>query len=155
MSSSQAEASLAPAEPDHPGDPAALALLQGLCTRPHDHVLVLGTGSIELVCGLIRAGSRAVIELRGDTRPDAGSADLVLVPQLRSREQAARAIAHAWRALGPGGRVVVRAPAALAGFMAKALRLHGFTDLQRRDGGFGPVLAATLAVQRHPGRASL
>ncbi|MDR3537756.1 MAG: hypothetical protein P4L71_14760 [Acetobacteraceae bacterium] len=143
MSLHQVLVARAPA-PASPGNDPALALLDGLTGLEDERVLILGHGAVELMCALIRGGCQEVTELRSCDRPEPHVADLVLVPQLASVEQAAMIAGHARRALVPTGRIVLGAPGHLAVPVSRVLRLHGFSGLRRRDGAGGSVLSACL-----------
>jgi hypothetical protein len=131
------------------GDPA-LALLDGLAAQAARHVLVLGHGALELMCALIRGGSHEVTELRAGDRPEATTADLVLVPQVRSADQAVMLVGHARRALVPTGRVVLGVSGKLATGLVRILRLHGFSAICRRDRVSGSVVSAVLPAFPRP-----
>lgn len=132
------------AVPIGPSAEPALALLDGLGPLAGERALILGHGSVELMCALIRGGCEEVTELRIADRPEAGIADLVLVPRLASPDQAAMVAAHARRALVPTGRIVLAVSGHHAAPVARVLRLHGFSALRRRDGAAGSVLTACL-----------
>lgn len=133
-------------------DDPALALLDGLTGLERDRVLIIGHGAVELMCALIRGGCQEVTELRRGDRPEAGIADLVLVPQLASADQAAIVIGHARRALLPTGGVVIGTPGHLATTLTRTLRLFGFSALHRRDAASGSVLSACLPLFAGAGR---
>jgi hypothetical protein len=100
-----------------------------------ERVVVLGP-DIEVICGLIRRGCRDVTALQQNDRPERGSADIVIVPAIRSADAAACTIAHARRALAPSGRVLLRTAASPAGWLGVALertlRLHDFSAIRVR-----------------------
>jgi hypothetical protein len=121
-----------------------LVLLDGLTVQVAERVLVLGHGAIELICALIRGGSREVTELRTGDRPEAGTADLVLVPRVKTADQAVMLVSHARRALVPTGRAVFGVSGHLAAGLVRVLRLHGFTAICRRDRVSGSVVSAIL-----------
>jgi hypothetical protein len=120
------------------------ALLDGLKTDPRDRALVLGHGAIDLVCALIRHGLTEVTEWRCGDRPEAGVADLVLIPKLRSADQAVMLVSHARRALAPTGRVAAQVPGDLAAGLVRTLRLHGFSAIRRRDAASGSIVSGTV-----------
>jgi hypothetical protein len=111
-------------------------------------VLVIGSRSLEVTCDLIRRGARSVTLLRTDRRPEAASANLVVVPEAPSLEWLACVLGHARRALLPTGRLVLRVGALagrqLAAQITRMLRVHGYTAIVARQAGDQLVLQAEL-----------
>ena len=124
------------------------ALLRRLGDVAGEHVLILGR-DVDLMCGLIRRGCAEVTELDQNHRPDTGSADLIVVVDVRSDAAAVCAVSHARRALAPAGRIAVHAAANPSAYLTRsimrALRLHGFRQI-----GFGPIGAGTIVTAERP-----
>jgi hypothetical protein len=121
------------------------------------HVLVIGSDTLEVMCGLIRRGCAAAAEIALKDRP-AGTepADIAILPQLRSLTEAAGAVALAGRLVLPGGRLVLRdCTGRLAGAIAAVLPQHGFSTPRRFTDGRQVVLAAErpfFGPRLHPAR---
>jgi hypothetical protein len=111
-------------------------------------VLVIGSRSLEVTCDLIRRGARSVTLLRTDRRPEAASANLVVVPEAPSLEWLACVLGQARRALLPTGRLVLWVGALagrqLAAQITRMLRVHGYTAIVARQAGDQLVLQAEL-----------
>ena len=122
-----------------------------------DHALVLGAGGLETMCALLRRGCASAIELRLGEKPDAGSADLVLVPALASIGQARAALAQARRALTPSGRIVLRGAFGVGDAqtlaIARLLRREGFCALRVQEIGGAAVLSAERPLFARPAMA--
>ncbi len=90
-----------------PSDPTA-ALLDLVGPVDGLHVLVIGPGALETMCGLNERGAAAVINLRADrwVRPE--SVDLTIVPNVMCKASAALAINHARRAVRPLNSLYLR-----------------------------------------------
>jgi len=111
-------------------------------------VLVIGPHGLEVMCDLLRRGARSVTLLRMDTRPEAHSASLVVVPDAPSIEWLACVLGHARRALVPTGRLVLRvgglAGRQLAAQIKRMLRIHGYTGIVAQQSGDEVVLNAEM-----------
>jgi len=113
------------------------------------HVLVIGPGALETVCGLIRRGCAAAAEVPDPMRglPDAEEADAVLVPAVASLTQAWAAVVLAKRVLSMAGRIALRdASFRLGPQLAALLRVQGFCAVRTRKTPEGTVLSGTLPL---------
>jgi hypothetical protein len=134
------------------GDPASgdEALLDCAGEVAGEHAVILGTGTLELMCALLRRGTAAVTELRRGERPEPQAAELAIIANTSSAEDAIAAVAHARRALGPAGRVVVRVAADASGRLvrqvARLLRQHGFSAIRLRHDGVRTLLTGQLPM---------
>ena len=114
------------------------------------HVILIGSGTLELMCALIRRGclSAAAVELTD--RPRAGLAHIALVPQADSPACVEAAVALAERALARPGSIALRfaghSPEALARYARRSLQLHGFTALHARTLGGQQLLTAEMPL---------
>ena len=138
-------------------DPASdnAALLDCAGDVAGEHAVILGCGSrgsgtLELMCALLRRGTAAVTELRRGERPEPQAAELAIIANTASTEDAIAAVAHARRALGPAGRVVVRVAADASGRLvrqvARLLRQHGFSAIRLRHDGVQTLLTGQLPM---------
>jgi hypothetical protein len=118
-----------------------------------DRVLLLGGDGPELMCALIRAGATEVTHLRSQERPEAGSANVVIVPRVPSLDWLAAALPSIRRALAANGRLVIRGGAHF-NFLIEARRmltLNGFVAIRPGHGDEGQTLAAETRTPRiHP-----
>ena len=109
-------------------------------------ILVLGGYGPDLMCALLRAGAAHVTHLCSHERPEAGSAGLVIVPQVPSLDWLATALPSIRRALAVNGRLIIRGGRQF-NFQIDAQRmltLHGFTAIRANDTAEGQVLGATI-----------
>ena len=112
------------------------------------HAIVVGRGSLEVLCALIGQGCSAATVMAHGGRLPPERAELVLVPLVASLDEAHHAIAIARRALLPCGRIVLRDPnGTLAARMARMLRAAGFSAVrirpcQAHDGVDGAIVSA-------------
>jgi len=112
-----------------------------------EEVLVIGPHGLEVMCDLLRRGSRSVTLLRMNTRPEAQSASLVVVPDAPSIEWLACVLGHARRALLPAGRIVLRVALVgrqMAAQISRMLRVHGYTAIATQQFGDQLLLRAEL-----------
>jgi hypothetical protein len=147
--------SVPPTDPAHAAiDPAhaptgpAQAMGEALREVRDEDVLVIGPHGLEVMCDLLHHGARSVTLLRMDTRPEAHSVSLVVVPEAPSIEWLACVLGHARRALLPAGRLVLRVGSLigrqLAAQIARMLRVHGYTAIVTRQCGDQLLLRAEL-----------
>jgi hypothetical protein len=111
-----------------------------------EHVLVLGGYGPGLMCALLRAGAAHVTHLCSHERPEADSANLVIVPHLSSLDWLATALPSIRRALVANGRLIIRGGTQF-GFQVDARRmltLHGFTAIRANNTAEGQVNSATI-----------
>ena len=101
------------------------------------HVLIIGDGTLDLICALIRRGCPGASALHFEDRVLAENVETVLVPHVCNRFEAERAIAMAVRALTPAGRIILRLAPALAGEVERMLRSRGFSALRAETGEAG------------------
>lgn len=118
-----------------------------------DHILVLGGHGADLMCALLRAGARNVMHLRSHERPEADSADLVIVAEVPSLDWLATALPSIRRALTGNARVIVRAGQKFKYLIdvRRMLTLHGFTAIRVVATGEGQAVGATIrkpSIQR-------
>ncbi len=90
-------------------DGGAASTLVGLI-GPVDglHVLLLGSGTVEVMCGLMRGGCAAVTAMRGTRCPRGTPADLVVIADVGAAHTACQALAHARRAAGPAAALFIQ-----------------------------------------------
>ena len=136
---------------------AEAALLASIGDVAGHRALVLGRGALDVMCGLIRAGAAEVTELCRNDRPEAASADVVVVPDLATDQLAPGIIERARRALVGAGRIVLRCPIDPSGRLIRsvnrALRLHGFSAVRQRRIGMRILVTARLPFSGLSGRA--
>jgi hypothetical protein len=148
--------SLRKARAVRPDDPGPLdgndqnaSLLASIGEVAGNRALVLGRGSLDVMCGLIRAGATEVTELCRNDRPEAASADVVVVPDLATGDLAPGIVERARRALTGAGRIVLRCPIDPSGRLIRsvnrALRLHGFSTLRQQRIGMRVLVTAKLS----------
>ncbi len=112
------------------------------------HVAVIGAGSLETMCALIRAGCAAVVEIAAATaRAPLEPVEYVVSPQVNSVQAAAQAMPVVMRALLPGGRIALRNPAGLLGAeLAAMLRAHGFSGVRVHASADGCVVVGERPI---------
>jgi hypothetical protein len=129
-----------------PPDPWA-ALLDSLgAIEDEENVIVLGTDGPDLMCALLRAGAPQVTHLRTHERLEAGSASLVIVPQMISLDWLATALPSIRRALGESGRLAICVdplPATQSG-IRRLLTQHGFAAVRSARAAGRQVLSAEV-----------
>ena len=126
---------------------AADALLDAIGPVEGARVLLVGPGTLDLMCAAIRRGCEGVTSLGVSDRPEAGSADLAFVSPGAAYScalggKADSVPARMMRALSPLGTLVVPidpegGPVAAT---AQALRSHGFSAIRTRTSMDGRVL---------------
>lgn len=130
-----------------PPDAALLDLADPL---PDARVILIGPGTLELLCALIRRGCHHATTVQLTDRSQAGVADIALMPHASSPECIDAAVLLAKRALAPLGSIVIRvtesSPDALASFTRRTLRLHGFSAIHTRALGDQCLLTAELPL---------
>lgn len=105
--------------------------------------LVIGPASLEALCGLIGRGCAGATELSLSGRMPAERAEIVLVPQVDSLNEASQIIALARRALLPCGRIVMHDhDGALSPAIARLLRASGFSAVRSRADARGTIITA-------------
>ena len=113
----------------------ALLALADAC--PDSRVSLIGPNTLELLCALLRRGSLDVSATRVSDWPQAGTADVAIIPGLNAPDALGRAVAHARRVLTPLGTVALHLasdPAdALSQHVCRLLLLHGFERVRVRD----------------------
>ena len=101
-------------------------------------VAVIGGGSLDVMCALIRAGCAAVSEIAVTERARLEAAEIAIVPRAASLAAVAQAVPVALRSLLPGGRIVLRDPTCqLARDFADLLRTSGFSKIRVTRGESG------------------
>jgi hypothetical protein len=111
------------------------------------HVAVIGGGSLEVMCALIRAGCAAVVEIAVAERARIEPVEIAVVPHAASVAEAARALPVALRALLPGGRIVLRDPGCrLARDMSAMLRANGFSAVRVQSSAQGCLVSGERPI---------
>ena len=95
-----ARAAAAPVPIDDDPDPALLNLIGEM---DGEHVLLVGSNVLELMCALLRRGAGEVTLLRPTVRPEPRTVDLAIIARVGSLDAAVTAIGHARRALTAAG----------------------------------------------------
>ena len=112
------------------------------------HVLLIGSGTLELMCALIRRGCLSAAAIGLADHPRAGLADIALVPHANTPRCVEAAVALAERALERPGSLTLRlaghSPEALSRHARRILQLHGFSAVQSRTLGGQRLLTAEL-----------
>jgi hypothetical protein len=117
-----------------------------------EHILVLGGYGSGLMCALLRAGAAHVTHLCSHERPEAGSASLVIVPNVPSLEGLASVLPSIRRALVADGRLIIRGDISNSTFWQfnflvdarRMLTLHGFTAIRANSTAEGLVVGAAI-----------
>jgi len=120
--------------PRQPSEPAS-GLLNSLGPIQHEwHILVLGKGGLDLMCGLLQAGAPRVTHLCSHERLEAGSAGLVIVPQVSSLEWLETALPRIRRALITNGclAVFVDPLPTTRNSVERMLKLHGLSTVRAK-----------------------
>lgn len=129
---------------------AAEAALLAMADPSWDsRISLIGPDTLELLCALLRRGSACACATRICDWPQAGTADVAIVPGVRSPDHLKRSMAHARRVLVPLGTVALHlaAPAdALTRQARQLLLLHGFTGLRQAGCSGGVLLRAELPL---------
>lgn len=125
--------------PEHDGlphQPSAdeAALLALADPSPDSRISLIGPHTLELLCALLRRGTADVSATRLNDRPQAGTADIAIIPHVDAPECLEQAIAHARRALTPLGTIAIHLAVhpgdALSLQAGRLLLLHGFTAVR-------------------------
>lgn len=120
-------------------------------------VVLIGPDTIGLLCELIRRGCLSAATVRLADRPEAGTADVALVPCVVSVECANAAVAQARRALAPLGRLALRLAPDPSGTLVqathRAMLLHGFSAIRLRASAGRMLLSADLPLHGQLARA--
>ncbi len=128
---------------------AEAALLAMADPSPDSRISLIGPNTLEMLCALLRRGSDDVCATRICDWPKAGTADVAIIPGIRSPEHLARSIAHARRVLAPLGTVALHLDTpdgALGRQASQLLLLHGFNGLRRTGCGGGTLVRAELPL---------
>jgi len=149
--------SFAPTHANVTAESTIAALLDAAEPLQDAHVLVIGPRSLDIVCGLIRRGCAAALEipLAGPSCPE--PVELVIVPGVDSLEQATAAASLARRSLLPCGRIVMLdTTGRFAAAVARMLRNAGFSGIRSRPLAGGTLLRVEwpmfgLGRERHHG----
>lgn len=96
------------------------------------HVLLIGNGSVDVMCALLRAGASKVTHLRSHERLEAESASLAIVPRVASFEWLESALVSNRHAMIANGWVAVCVDAfpSTQTRVARLLKLHGFSAIR-------------------------
>ncbi len=128
---------------------AEAALLAMADPSPDSRVSLIGPNTLELLCALLRQGSAEVCATRICDWPKPGTADVAIIPGVRSPAHLARSIAHARRVLVPLGTVALHLDAAADALIRQAsqlLLLHGFNGLRGAGCAEGTLICAELPL---------
>lgn len=129
--------------------PAEAALLAMADPSPDSRVSLIGPNTLELLYALLRRGSADVCITRICDWPKAGTADVAIIPGIRSPDHPTRSIARARRILVPFGTVALHLDAptgALARQASQLLLLHGFISFHRAGCAEGSLIRAELPL---------
>ncbi len=129
--------------------PAEAALLTMADPSPDSRISLIGPHTLELLCALLRRGSADVCATRICEWPKAATADVAIIPGIRSPDHLTRSIAHARRVLAPLGTVALHldAPAgALTRQASQLLLLHGFNGFREVGRADGTLIRAELPL---------
>lgn len=128
----------------------AAALLQAAGEVRGEHILIIGSGALDIMCALLRKGAAAATMLRQGVRPEQRTAELALATGIDTMDHAESAITHARRALTTGGRVILATAVdptrRLALAVARTLHMQGFSGVRIRTIGDRAVVAGELAL---------
>lgn len=128
---------------------AEATLLAMADPSPDSRISLIGPNTLELLCALLRRGSADVCATRICDWPKAGTADVAIIPGVRSPDHLTRSIAHARRVLVPLGTVALHLDAsadALTRQASQLLLLHGFNGLRRAGCAEGTLIRAELPL---------
>jgi hypothetical protein len=118
--------------------PGAL-LLQLAGEVRNEHVLIIGSGALEIMCALLRKGAAAATLLREGRSPKRAMADLAIMTEIGNLDRMAAAIDLSRDALGVTGRIILRIAAdpaqRLASAAAGMLRKRAFSAVRIRTIG--------------------
>lgn len=112
-------------------------------------VSLIGPDTLELLCALLRHGGANACATRICDWPQAGTADVAIIPGVRSPDHLKRSMAHARRVLVPLGTVAIHlaAPAdTLTRQARQLLLLHGFNGLRQAGCPGGVLIRAELPL---------
>ncbi len=133
------------------------ALLAACGVVSDERVLIVGPDGPDTMSALIRRGARQVTALRHADRPEAGSADLVVAPQIGSAADAEAVLTFTSRALAPFGRVVLILPTQkgdeLARCVARMLPNHALSLVRARRVGAWTLVTAERPYSSTAGHA--
>jgi len=123
--------------PPHHISAAEAALLAMADPSLDSRISLIGPHTLELLCALLHRGSTNVLATRVSDRPQPGSADVAIIPDIMSSDCLGRAIAHARRVLAPLGTAAIHLLAdpadALCQQAGHLLLLHGFSAIRVVD----------------------
>ena len=125
------------------------ALVEALGAATRTHVLVIGDDTLDLVCGLIRAGCPGVSAMHTRDRL-AGITETVVIARTPRPADIVVGIEHAAHVLTPSGQVFVEIGVAptdsLVRVIVRWLQRQGFGAIHTRDTAGGVVVQATLSA---------
>ena len=123
--------------PPHQISAAEAALLTIADPSLDSQIILIGPHALELLCALLHRGSTNVFATRVSDHPQAGTADVAIIPDIMSSDCLERAVAHARRVLAPLGTVAIHLLAdsadALSQQAGQLLLLHGFSAIRVVD----------------------
>lgn len=140
--------------PEQNGPPSRLSAAEAALLAMADpsldsRVSLIGPNTLELLCALLRRGSADVCATRICDWPQAGTADVAIIPGAASPDLLKRSVAHARRVLTPLGTaaLLLTGPAdALTRQASQLLLLHGFTGLRQAGCSGGTLIRAELPL---------
>ena len=113
-------------------------------------ISLIGPDALELLCALLRRGSADVCATRICDWPQAGTADVAIIPGAGSPDALRRSIAHARRVLTPLGTVALHLAAGPAAALTRQagqlLLLHGFVAIRKADCSGATLIRAELPL---------
>lgn len=152
---SAAEPPAPPPMLEHDGPPhqpsAAEAALLALADPSLDsRISLIGPNTLELLCALLRRGNADVTATRVSDWPQAGTADVAVIPSADAAGCLERAIAHARRVLAPLGTIAIHLAADPADALTRRTRhlllLHGFIAVRVMDFAGETLIRAELPL---------
>ena len=112
------------------------ALLEEVKPPPDARTLIIGHRTLDMLCGLIRRGCAAAIEVRPDEpgAPLIDKAQVAVIPDPASLAEATASVAIAKRALACGGHIAIYDVDGLyRRELTALLRQEGFVAISTRD----------------------
>ena len=128
---------------------AEAALLAMADPSPDSRISLIGPNTLELLCALLRRGSADVCATRLCDWPKAATADVAIIPGVRSPDHLTRSVAHARRILVPFGTVAIHVDASVGALIRQAsqlLLLHGFNGFRKAGCAGGTLIRAELPL---------
>ena len=132
------------------GSSADAALLQFADIAHYTRVVLIGPDTLELLCALVRLDCASAAAIRLLDRPNAGTADMAILPAVASLDYVDAGLAKARRVLAPLGSVILRFAGlpspGLVRHTRQVLQTHGFQAIHARQLGHQRLLTAELPL---------